>query len=470
MAEMNLLKIKSENSQVFFNVLSTAISSGIAFFTMPLFTRLLGAEQYGLFSVYNSWLLIFTCIMGLNVGAGIGTGYYRFSDHYLRFRSSTLVEGTAISAAMILTMLVLYPALNKLISYPFPLFLILLLQAFSQFVLNIGSLAWTFEKKASVNLIVSFCIALLTTGASIALLLKWNLDAPLYFARVIGAAIPTILIGFIVWFMLFTKSPAGYHAEYWKFSFFFGLPMVFHQLSHQILGQSDRVMMQMFGISGQEIGIYSFYYSLTAVLTTILMALNNSWCPFLYDGLKAGDYTKLNHKVCNYVQVFTVIVTVFLMLCKEFSTLFANEEYWSGLPLVPILVLVVYCTFIYQFAVNYEFFMAKPKFVAIGTTVAGVWNILLNLLFIPQWGMYGAAIATLISYAALAVIHYTVVKRWKYPQYPLSYSPIMLGLAAVVVACAVYKLLDGLWIVRWGIAFSLSIYLVIQVWKRKTVF
>ena len=470
MAEMNLLKIKSENSQVFFNVLSTAISSGIAFFTMPLFTRLLGAEQYGLFSVYNSWLLIFTCIMGLNVGAGIGTGYYRFSDHYLRFRSSTLVEGTAISAAMILTMLVLYPALNKLISYSFPLFLILLLQAFSQFVLNIGSLAWTFEKKASVNLIVSFCIALLTTGASIALLLKWNLDAPLYFARVIGTAIPTILIGFVVWIMLFAKCPAGYHSEYWKFSFFFGLPMVFHQLSHQVLGQSDRVMMQMFGISGQEIGIYSFYYSLTAVLTTILMALNNSWCPFLYDGLKDGNYAKLNHKIGNYVQVFTVIAAVFLMLCKEFSMLFANEEYWSGLPLVPILVLVVYCTFIYQFAVNYEFFMAKPKFVAIGTTVAGVWNIFLNLLFIPQWGMYGAAIATLISYAALAVIHYTVVKRWKYPKYPLSYSPIMLGLAAVVVACAGYKLLDGLWIVRWGIAFSLSIYLVIQVWKRKTVF
>ena len=470
MAEMNLLKIKNENSQVFFNVLSSTISSGIAFFAMPLFTRLLGAEQYGLFSVYNSWLLIFTCIMGLNVGAGIGTGYYRFSDHYLRFRSSTLVEGTAISAAMILTMLVLYPALKKLIPYPFPLFLLLLLQAFSQFVLNIGSLAWTFEKKAFINLIVSFCTALLTTGLSIALLLKWNLDAPLYYARVTGAAIPTILIGFVVWTMLFVKSPAGFHAEYWKFSFFFGLPMVFHQLSHQVLGQSDRVMMQMFGISGQEIGIYSFYYSLTAVLTTILMALNNSWCPFLYDGLKSEDYNKLNRKICNYVQVFTVIVIVFVMLCKEVSMVFANDEYRSDLPLVPILVLVIYCTFIYQFAVNYEFFMAKPKFVAIGTTVAGVWNILLNLLFIPQWGMYGAAIATLISYAALAAIHYTVVKRWKYPQYPLSYSPIMLGLAAVIVACAGYKLLDGLWIVRWGIAFSLSIYLVIQVWKRKTFF
>lgn len=437
---------------------------------MPLFTRLLGAEQYGLFSVYNSWLAIFTCLMGLNVGAGLGAGYYRFSEDYPRFRSSTLAEGTAISIAMIAILLLLYPVLHKLFPYPFFLFLLLLLQSFSQFVLNLGSLAWTYEKKASVHLLVSSGTVLLSTGASLALLLRWSSAAPLYYARVLGAAVPTILIGCAVWILLFAPSPAGYRAEYWRFSFSFGLPMVFHHLSHQILGQSDRVMMQMFGTSGQEIGVYSFYYSLTAVLSTILLALNNAWCPFLYDGLKAGDYDRLNRRVRRYVQVFTLIVVVFLMLCREVSLLFAGAEYRSGMPLVTILVLVVYCTFMYQFAVNYELFMAKPRFVAIGTGIAGLCNILLNALLIPRWGMFGAAAATLISYAALAVIHTAVVRRWKYGKYPLRYSPVMLGLAAVIAACAGYDVLSGWWPVRWGIAFSLSVYLVMQVRKRKAVF
>lgn len=467
---MNFLKNENENSQVFFNFLSTLLSSGIAFFTIPLFTRLLGAEQYGLFSVYNSWLAIFTCVMGLNVGAGIGTGYYRFSDNYFRFRSSILVEGTTISFVMILIIIPLYLVLNTIFPYPFILFLFLLLQSFSQFVINFGSLTWTFEKKASINLIVSFGVTLLTTGISIILLFNCNNDAPLYYARVIGVAIPTVLIAIVVWIVLFIKKPIGYNSEYWRFSFFFGLPMVFHHLSHQILGQSDRVMMQMFKINSQEIGVYSFYYSLTAVLSTILLALNNSWCPFLYDGLKEKDYEKINHKIRNYVQVFTVIVIAFLMLCKEVSMIFADEEYWMGMPLVPIMVMVVYCTFIYQFAVNYEFFLAKPKYVAIGTTVAGVWNIILNVFFIPRWGIYGAAIATLISYIVLAFIHYIVVRFWKYDKYPLDYTPVMIGLVTVVVACVVYKLLDGLMLVRWGIGICLGVYLVIQVCKRKTVF
>ena len=467
---MNILKAKNENSQVFFNFLSTALSSGIAFFSIPLFTRLLGAEQYGLFSVYNSWLSIFTCIMGLNVSAGIGTGYYRFSDRYFHFRSATLVEGTAISMAMIIIMIILYPLLNKMLPYPFIIFLLLLLQSFSQFVLNMGALSWTYEKKAWVNMIISLCTVLLTTGISIALLLKWNNDEPLYYARVLGAAVPTILMGFAVWIILFAKNPSGYHAEYWKFSFFFGLPMVFHQLSHQVLGQSDRVMMQIFEIDDKEIGVYSFYYTLTAVLTTILLALNSSWCPFLYDGLKEKDYDKLNPKIRNYVQIFTIIVVVFLMLCKEVTFVFANEEYWSGMQLVPILVLVVYCTFIYQFAVNYEFFMGKPKFVAIGTTVAGVGNILLNAILIPKHGIYGAAIATLVSYVILAAIHYAVVRLWKYDKYPFRYSAVILGLVVVIAACIGFDLLKGAWFVRWGIGFGLSVYLVVKVWKRKTVF
>ena len=113
---------------------------------------------------------------------------------------------------------------------------------------------------------------------------------------------------------------------------------------------------------------------------------------------------------------------------------------------------------------------AKLLHVEKKVTVAGVWNIILNIIFIPRWGMYGAAIATLISYIVLALIHYIVVRFWKYDKYPLDYTPVMIGLVAVLVACIGYKLLDGLMIVRWGIGICLGVYLVIQVWKRKTVF
>ena len=71
---MSILTSKGENSQTFFNFLSTAISSGIAFLTMPIFTRLLGAEQFGMYSIYHAWLTILLCFMGLNVNSALGKG------------------------------------------------------------------------------------------------------------------------------------------------------------------------------------------------------------------------------------------------------------------------------------------------------------------------------------------------------------------------------------------------------------
>jgi O-antigen/teichoic acid export membrane protein len=470
---MKVLSVKynGTNAQTFFNFLGTIIRSGILFITMPIFTRLLGAEQYGLFSIYASWLTIFSCTMGLNVKAGLGTGYYKFNDRYYEFRSSTLIEGTAISTVMITGVLLTSNIFMKVLGYPFFIILLLFLESFAQFVIEFANLSWIYEKHAGRNMVLALSTLLFTSVLSILILLFWRGTRDhLYFGRIIGTAVPQILVAAILWIGMFKEKPAGYNAVYWKYSFFFGLPMVFHLLSQQILGQSDKIMMQMFKTNGIEIGIYSFFYGLVSILNTVLGALNNSWCPFLYDDLKNKDYEQLNKKVKNYVQIFTILSLGFLMVSREITKLFSNEEYWPGMPVIPILVLVIYFTFIYQFAVNYEIFNAKPKFVAIGTVVAALSNILFNILLIPSFGMYGAAIATLLSYIILAVMHTVVVNTWKIEKYPLVYQPVWLGLVLVLSGCVLFYVTADFLLIRWTIGIGLGIHLVVSVYRRKTIF
>ena len=465
-----LIKSKGENSQTFFNFLSTVISSGIAFITMPIFTRLLGTEQFGLYSIYHAWLTIFICFMGVNVFSSIGTGRLKYADKYLEFRGSILMEGSLFGMAAAILLAVFYPVIKPAFGYSFGLFLVLLLHALATFVTSFSNTSWVYEKRAARNMLVSTILLLSTSAISIYLLVTWKSDAPLFYGRVLGTAVPHMLIAAFVWIWLFKERPAGFNKEYWLYGLHFGMPMVFHLLSHQVLGQSDRLMMQWFAVSNSEIGIYSFFYSFVAILTTILNALNTSWCPFLYDDLKKENYEVLNKKVKHYVQIFVVMSLGFLLLSREVMKIFANSEYWPGAPIVPILVLVVYCTFFYQFAVNYEFFCEKPKYVAIGTVIAAILNICLNAIMIPRWGMYGAAIATLISYVILAVLHTIIVNVWKQKRYPLSYMPVILGLFVVIAGCAAYYLLQDLILLRWAVAACLGIYLIMSVYKRKTIF
>lgn len=431
---------------------------------------MLGTEQYGLYSIYHAWLTIFICFIGFNVFSSVGTGRLKYQNRYTEFRSSILLEGSVGGAAIVIFLAALYPLIKPAFGYEFIIFAILLLSALAQYVTTFANTCWVYEKKAARNMLVSAILLISTSGLSIYLLATWDSDKPLFYGRVIGNAVPHLIIAVIVWLWLFMEKPSGYKKEYWVYGLKFGLPMVFHLLSHQVLGQSDRLMMKWFLIPNGEIGIYSFFYSFVAILSTILGALNTSWCPFLYDDLAKENYEVLNKKVRNYVQIFSTMCLGFLLLSREVMKFFANSDYWPGAPIVPILVMVVYCTFFYQFAVNYEFFNEKPKYVAIGTVSAAVLNILLNALMIPRWGMYGAAIATLISYAMLAVMHTIIVRVWKLKRYPLTMKPVLLGLVAVGIGCGAYYVLDDFIIVRWLIAAALGTHLVMSVYKRKTIF
>lgn len=465
-----LLKSKGENSQTFFNFLSTVITSGIVFITMPIFTRMLGTEQYGLYSIYHAWLTIIVCFMGFNISASFGTAYYKYKDKYLEYRSSILVEGTMICIITIAVMVLLFPLIGRVFRQGFFVFLIMLLNAFATFVTNAANGSWVYEKKAARNMVLSASLLLSTSVISIILLLRWNSSAPLYYGRVIGTAIPHIIIAVIIWFILFKEKPYGYNREYWIYGLSFGGPMIFHMLSQQVLSQSDRLMMEWFSIGNGEIGIYSFFYSFVAILTTVLNALNTSWVPFLYDGLSKQDYAKLNEKVVHYVQIFVVMSLGFLLLAHDVMKFFANSAYWQGEPLVPILVMVVYFTFTYQFAVNYEFFNGKPKYVAIGTVLAAITNIILNAVMIPKWGMNGAAIATLLSYMALALFHTIIVNTWGLKKYPLTYKPVLAGMVIAAAGCGIYSFLENLIVFRWACAVALGAYLIISVYRRKTIF
>ena len=465
------LNSKSANTQTFYNFLSTLIRTGINFITMPIFTRLLGTEGYGLFSLYYSWYSILTCFSGLNLGCALATGMYKYKNDYLKFRSSLLFSGMFINLIGIIFACLLYIPLSNQIPYSFPIYMLLFIEASFSFVTGFANGAWTYEKKAKNNMIMSISNLMLSTILSILFLYFWQGNSNnLYIGRVLGVAIPEIAIGIIVWIYIFKEKKYGFNKEYLKYGLSFGFPIIFHSLSHQILGSSDKIMMQYFGIANSEIGIYSFFYSFTAILTTILSALNNSWVPFLYDDLDKKEYTVLNTRVKNYVQIFTVLTCGFLLVSKEVTKYFANSDYWQGMPIIPILVLVSYSTFIYQFSVNYELFKEKANIVAIGTIISACENILLNAILIPPYGMYGAAIATLISYATLAIIHTVVVRRWKYEKYPLTLKYELIGLLLVCIACAMYYLLGDMMLIRWIIALSLGIYLIYSVMKRHTIF
>ena len=119
------LNAKKINTTIFFNILSSFILQGINYFTVPLFSRLLGTAQYGKWSTYNAWLSVIVCVVGLGVGNTLGVGYYDFKEKYYQFRSSILLFSLTTGIALVGITTILCQPLSKWLGYA-PILVILL--------------------------------------------------------------------------------------------------------------------------------------------------------------------------------------------------------------------------------------------------------------------------------------------------------------------------------------------------------
>ena len=119
----------------------------------------------------------------------------------------------------------------------------------------------------------------------------------------------------------------------------------------------------------------------------------------------------------------------------------------------------------------FEFYHKKTRVIAMGTLMAAGVNILCNALMIPRFGMMGAAVATLISYAALFVFHYLIAKfAIGGEAFTFRLTLFLPGLLAVGAASAVFYLLYDFWYLRWGVGAAVGVFLLLRLFRQKKIF
>ena len=456
------------NRTTAYNIISTFLVQGITFLTIPVFTRVLGSDQYGTYSVIYSWVILLGGVLDCGVGSTIGTGRYRFSGEYEAFRTGILkmilLFGTVTSVLLFLLSLI-FPAIWD--CSPVMMIMILAMSLGRAVVLYQQS-CYIYEKKAKKNLILS----LILVGSTVALSLigVFLMDpSERYVGKVAGEMIPYVTIALVISIVVLVRYPAKWKKEHVRFALVVGFPIVFHELARNVLNQADRVMMRWMDQPESEIGIYSLFFSLASVLNVVLLALNNSWCPFYYDDLNEEKTEDLKRKTKNYVELFSVLMVGFLLVSREVGYLMADESYYGGMDILPVFVAAVFFIFVYMFYVNAEFFYRKTIVIAVGSAMAAVVNIVLNYLMIGRYGMYGAAIATTISYAALALFHFICLKRIRKNFY-LKVAAFLPGILSLGIGVAAFYLLADLWVIRWLLAALVGAFELYRLFKRKTIF
>lgn len=461
--------IKSKNKITIFNIASTIILQGLAFFSGPIFSGMLGTDNYGIASVYLTWVQLASTVFSLQAAGTVALARVNFPiKDQEKYQSSVLSLATLfyVGFSVITVAIAAIAAARSAVSMPMVLFG--LAHGWGMYCVSFANSKFTYEFKADKNFILSVATSALTIGLSIFLIQRFPVETN-YWGRIIGQSGIYTVIGLILFIGILKSGKTFYNKVYWKFTLPIAIPTIFHLVANIALNQSDRVMLQGL-VSNSAAGIYALACTFGAVLNTIWSAFNNSWVPFYYEYTRLGQIERMKKHARNYTELFTIVAMGFILLAREVFHLYAKKAFWDGTDLIPLFAIGYYFIFLYSFPVNYEFYNKKTKTIAVGTTFAAVCNISLNYVFINLWGIQGAVIATAAAHGLQFGFHYISAKRIDPGGFPFKMTDFIPGLLAICATCLFYVFTRELWAVRWAFASVLGIYILIKIYKRKEIF
>ena len=402
-------KLPTQVKATIWFVACQAIQSGCRFLAMPFLVRLLTSEQYGIYSVFLSWLQIITLFATLNLHCGVyNNAMYKFPDQRNSYTSASQSLSAICTFACLAIYLLFQNTWNSLFGIE-PIYTVLI---FIQLLFTESFMLWSgrqrYEYKYVSLLIYTALLAILYMIFPVVAAALFPQEQRLTAVIVSGVIVQAgIGLGFMIY--NYIRGKTFYQREYWSYSLKFNIPLIPHYLSGIVLGQADRVMIKKY-IGASEAGIYSFTYNISLVINIITTSINNAIIPYTYEKLKNRDYKNLKKISVFLVLMIGGMCLAFSAVAPELLKLFATEEYYEAVYLVPVISLSSYFTFLFTLFANVEFFFEANKFITMASITGAVVNVILNYILMPIFGYYAAGYTTLFCYILFSLGHYIFMR------------------------------------------------------------
>lgn len=432
----------------------------LVFLLMPLYTALLSPSQYGtaeLITGTANLIMPFACV-------GITNGIFRFAAEKGTDREGVFSSGMVLlGAGLCGTVLLGAVALCIGAAWRTEILLVVL------YVLAADLQAVCAQYVRAVDRTRLFAVqgilnTLVTVGFNILFLMAFDLGVTGYvLSTVVGNLLTTafLVVSARLW-RVFRLSHVSRTAirELFRFS----LPMVPTTICWLITDLSDRYLVSWF--CGEAVnGVYSAAYKIPTIVNLVSGIFMQAW-------QFSAVVQSADGEECSrfYSQVFRGFLSVIfigsgglILLSPWLCRLLLNSAYHEAWRYMPTLLCSAALESVVSFLAS-VYMVRKKSMHSFLTAVAGTGlNLLLNFLFIPRTGTFGgalgAAIATLIGYAAVWVLRMADVPRLLrfrlYLPRQLCSLALLLAAAAVMTAGAgwsVYGTL-GLFLVLAGINF-----------------
>lgn len=378
------------------------LQQGISMLTVPVFTRLLTPEQYGVYTDYQSWYAIISIFATLNLSAGVfNNGMIKYEGDKSGYMASLQGLSTTVTVLLFLVYLIGMDFWNRCLGLSTLFIASMFLQALFIPAYQFWSARQRFEYKYRALIGVTLIIAAGSPIIGIIAVLATSYKAE---ARILSFVLVQSAVGLVFYIFNFLKGRLFFFRFYWKYALTFNIPLLPHYLALTLLGQVGRIMIN--DMAGKEkAAIYSVAYNISLLISLVTQAINNSFIPYTYKALKDKRYRDIGDNADRLLCLVGVASALAMLLGPEVIKIFAPAEYYEAVWIIPPAVAGAFFAYLYPLFGNIEFYFEENTYIMLASIFGAVINVLLNLVLIPRYGYMAAGYSTLICYILFGISH-----------------------------------------------------------------
>jgi O-antigen/teichoic acid export membrane protein len=427
-----MLKLLARNSSIYY--ISTILTKGISFFLLPLYTSVLSTNDYGILNLISIFSTVILILFTLQVGQGVGRFYGELkSRDDLRIYTSTVAifslcsfGAYTITSLLFLPQIAVYLNLGKTAA----LFAILSVTLNGLFYMSQNQLAG--KLKPLQEVLASMTYNLITISCTLYYLVVLDYGIlGVFLAQCLGAFFG-ILVGYV---FTFTDFSLYFSKNVFKTLIKYSLPLIPGAMSVFIYSFTDQICIkEMLGLS--SLGVYSVGSKIASILTFTGLGVSAALTPLIYRHYSEDETPEKIALLFRIYSGFSFVLLVFLsFFAGQLISLLTSSEYAEATQIIPFLLLAIYLNGLTFFFPGLSL-SKKTKRMSLISIIAGLLNVIFNVILIPSYGIFAAAVVTCISYG----INFFLLYYFSQKEYFINVSLIPHLICSFLFLVATYTL------------------------------
>lgn len=432
---------------------------------VPLYTIMFVAEQYGVVTYLYSFVALALIILTY----GMETGFFRFANHESYSKpeevyTTSLISLSTTSAIFFVAVLMFLQPISdalKLGDHPEYIWILSLTVAIDAFTAM--PFAYLRYKKRPLRFAY---LKIIGIGLNIAFNLFFILICP-WLWKVCPQSIdwfymPEYGIGYIfianlistvvTLFFLFpelTTVKYRFNGELLRKMFIYSFPLLVLGIAGIMNQTIDKILLPYLitdqNVALTQLGIYGANYKIAIVMVMFIQAFRFAYEPFIFaqNKEKGENKDKAYVDAMKYFIIFGLLIFLVVMFYLDILKYFIAPSYFSGLRVVPIIMLAeLFFGIFFNLSLWYKL-TDKTQWGMYFSLIGLIITVGLNILFVPKFGYIGCAWAAFVCYFTMMVLSYFVGKN-RYPiHYDLRSALFYFVLAGIIYVAGILPTIDS---------------------------